>query len=258
LISRAGSELLPLSDTALFYPYGPAFDTTSAKSDDGSSPPIILATNIWLFGVIRTYLYVNHNGLLSFSYSISQYVPSDLPVGSGNPFLAPLWTDVDNRLAGSIYYRQSTDPELLARATADIRSYFCYPEFSAHWVFVATWDKVPYYGQSPDKVNTFQAVLITDTSMTFVLFNYGIFQWAFSALVRMGGGRRQYQLVEPVHLFFYILDSIHTYWMFLIRRMAKSAAVTIPAVIGSGVTRVAVTYGVNSRVSLIFFNYSYS
>uniref|UniRef100_A0A8C5Q3F1 NIDO domain-containing protein n=1 Tax=Leptobrachium leishanense TaxID=445787 RepID=A0A8C5Q3F1_9ANUR len=96
----------------------------------------------------------------------------------GNPFLAPFWGDVDNRIAGAIYYRQSTDSELLARATADVRSYFNSPEFSSQWVFVATWDRVAYFGSiSTEQVNTFQIVVITDGSSTFVLFNYGAIQW---------------------------------------------------------------------------------
>ncbi|XP_077312319.1 alpha-tectorin-like [Lithobates pipiens] len=120
---------------------------------------------------------VNNNGLLSFSSPISQYTPQALPVALGNPFLAIFWADIDNRLAGDIYYRETTDPSLLSRATDDIRTYFHGVNFTARWVFVATWHRVAYYESSTSKVNTFQAVLSTDGNRTFLLYNYEDIQW---------------------------------------------------------------------------------
>ncbi|XP_075462782.1 uncharacterized protein LOC142498158 [Ascaphus truei] len=177
--STAGTTVLPtLFETDLLYPYGPALDTVNPKVDDGGSALITLSDKLYLFGNVSTHLYVNNNGLLSFNTSIGTFTPSALPVTDGNPFLAPFWADVDNRVAGDIYYRQSTDPDILARATSDIRTHFCVLHFSAQWVFVATWHKVAYYGsQSSSKVNTFQAVLSTDGNLTFILFNYEDIQW---------------------------------------------------------------------------------
>ncbi|XP_077312589.1 uncharacterized protein LOC143933542 isoform X4 [Lithobates pipiens] len=161
----------------LLYPYGPVIDIINPKIDDGGSPIIYLTRNIPLFGRYYSYLYVNNNGLLSFGSPISQFVPQALPVAFGNPFLAIFWADVDNRLAGDIYYRETTDPVLLSRATSDIRSYFNAVDFTAQWAFVATWHRVAYYGSSTYKVNTFQAVLSTDGNQTFLLYNYGDIQW---------------------------------------------------------------------------------
>jgi len=52
-----------------------------------------------------------------------------------------------------VFYRQTTDPSLLARATSEIRSAFP----SSHNVtitdlLIATWDNVGYYYQKSDKV----------------------------------------------------------------------------------------------------------
>ncbi|CAH2318184.1 hypothetical protein AB205_0044100 [Pelobates cultripes] len=183
------SFLLEKSDTptgkrtswtnSLLYPYGPALDTTSQLSDDGSSPQIILSTQIPLFGNLYSYLYVDNNGLLSFSQPVNTFTPSDIPLLSGNPFLAPFWADVNNAISGDIYYRQSTDPNLLSRVTSDIRSYFNYLDFTSRWLFVATWDRVAYYGSlvNQQQTNTFQVVLTTNGNATFVLFNYGTIQW---------------------------------------------------------------------------------
>ncbi|CAH2318181.1 sushi, nidogen and EGF-like domain-containing 1 [Pelobates cultripes] len=167
------------TSTDLFYPYGSALDTICQKIDDGSSPIIYSTTPIPLFGRLYSFLYVNHNGLVSFSEPISQFTPSIIPMATWNPYLAPFWGDVDNRLTGDIYYRQSMDSSLQARATSDIRAYFNSSSFTSRWVFVATWDRVAYYGSvvSQQQTNTFQVVLTTDGNATFVLFNYGTIQW---------------------------------------------------------------------------------
>ncbi|XP_040182910.1 uncharacterized protein LOC120916156 [Rana temporaria] len=166
-----------IQSSDLLYPYGSAIDIINPKIDDGGSPPIFPSRNIPLFGRNYSYLYVNNNGLLSFASSISQFTPQALPVAFGNPFLAIFWADVNNALAGDIYYRESTDPSLLSRATSDIRTYFHAVNFTAQWVFVATWHRVAYYGSSTNKVNTFQAVLSTDGNQTFLLYNYENIQW---------------------------------------------------------------------------------
>lgn len=59
----------------------------------------------------------------------------------------------------------------------NISSYFPEVTFSPDWVFVATWDKVSYFGSKTNKTNTFQAVLGTDGNLTFIMFNYGDIQW---------------------------------------------------------------------------------
>ncbi|PIO32806.1 hypothetical protein AB205_0165870 [Aquarana catesbeiana] len=161
----------------LLYPYGSAIDIINPRALDGGSPMIFSSRQIPLFGRYYSYLYVNNNGLISFSSPISQYIPQALPVAYGNPFLAIFWTDVDNRVTGDIYYRESTDPALLSRATSDIRTYFHAVNFTAQWVFVATWHRVTYYGSSTNRVNTFQAVLTTDGNQTFLLYNYDDIQW---------------------------------------------------------------------------------
>ncbi|PIN93177.1 hypothetical protein AB205_0035040 [Aquarana catesbeiana] len=166
-----------IQSSDLLYPYGSALDIINPKADDGGSPQIFPSRDIPLFGRNYSYLYVNNNGLLSFASSISQFTPQALPVSFGNPFLAIFWADVYNELAGDIYYRESTDPSLLSRATSDIRTYFHAMNFTAQWVFVATWHRVAYFGSSTNKVNTFQAVLSTDGNQTFLLYNYGDIQW---------------------------------------------------------------------------------
>uniref|UniRef100_H3A4Z5 Tectorin alpha n=1 Tax=Latimeria chalumnae TaxID=7897 RepID=H3A4Z5_LATCH len=130
------------------------------------------------FDTSYTSLYVvNNNGVVSFGVSVSQFTPDAFPLGDGRAFVAPFWGDVHNGITGNVFYRQSTDSQLLQRATRDINQYFPNLNFTATWMFVATWDRVAYYGSTSSKVNTFQAVLITNGNYAFIILNYGDIEW---------------------------------------------------------------------------------
>ncbi|XP_030630889.1 uromodulin-like [Chanos chanos] len=62
--------------------------------------------------------------------------------------IAPLWTDLNNAAAGTIYYQEVTSGPLLERATADINTLFPTLSFSASSVFTATWDGVPDFARN--------------------------------------------------------------------------------------------------------------
>ena len=52
-----------------------------------------------------------------------------------------------------MFYRQTTDPSLLARATSELRATFdVYDDFQITNLFIATWDAVGYYSRNTDKV----------------------------------------------------------------------------------------------------------
>ena len=69
--------------------------------------------------------------------------------------MAPYWANVDTRGTGKIFYRQSTDPSLLARATSEIR--LVSKNVTITNLFIATWDAVGYYSRKTDKVNLITA-----------------------------------------------------------------------------------------------------
>ncbi|XP_049569231.1 alpha-tectorin isoform X7 [Orcinus orca] len=162
----------------LMYPFWQN-DTKTPKVDDGSSSEIKLAIPIYFFGVPYRTIYVNNNGVVSFNVLVSQFTPESFPLTDGRAFIAPFWADVHNGIRGEIYYRETTDPVILKRATKDIRKYFKdMATFSATWVFIVTWDEVTFYGgSSTTPVNTFQAVLVSDGTYTFTLFNYYEINW---------------------------------------------------------------------------------
>lgn len=81
--------------------------------------------------------------------AVSQFTPDPFPLGDGRRLISPFWGDVDTRNGGSVSYRESTDTVLLQRATADVRRAFIdQHKFTATWIFIATWERVAFYGAS--------------------------------------------------------------------------------------------------------------
>ncbi|KAK2513524.1 hypothetical protein Q9966_016098 [Columba livia] len=119
---------------------------------------------------------VNNNGVVSFGAGVPEFTPEPFPVAQ-RPLLAPFWADVDTTLGGAVFYRQSRQPALLARLARDIGTAVPSPGPPPTWAFVATWDRVTFFGAATKKVNTFQAVLATNGVTSFVMFNYGTISW---------------------------------------------------------------------------------
>ncbi|NXE91314.1 SNED1 protein, partial [Menura novaehollandiae] len=182
----AGGEV-PLGD---FYPFGPAQgDAATRKQDDGGSELRPLSIPFPFFGAGHTGLYVNNNGIISFLKEVSQFTPVAFPISKDRRVVAAFWADVDNRRAGDVYYRESTEQPILERASRDIAQYFPeFPGFSAQWVFIATWYRVTFFGGSSfSPVNTFQIVLITDGKLSFTIFNYESITWTTGMHASSGG-----------------------------------------------------------------------
>lgn len=96
------------------------------------------------------------------------------------PIIAPFWDDIDITEGGTIYYCQDSDSTLASLLQEALRA-SDYPEavsFQPSLVFVATWDRVaPYDSFNRGLVSTFQVVVMSDGTWTFVRFNYADIQW---------------------------------------------------------------------------------
>ena len=100
------------------------------------------------------HMQVSVDGFISLDKSISRSTPRSLPLTGTEKIIAPYWADVDTRGTGDIYYRQTTDPSLLARATSEIKAAF--PDsldLTITNMFIATWDRVGYYYRNTNKVS---------------------------------------------------------------------------------------------------------
>lgn len=113
--SDACPASVPMSQ---FLPHGPeAGDITLPPGDDESSGPIPLSINFPFMEHRESILYVNINGLISFCTPIDEFKPKCNQLPRSQRMVAPFWSDVITftGTGGNIYYRQTTDPELLKR-----------------------------------------------------------------------------------------------------------------------------------------------
>ena len=93
------------------------------------------------------------NGAISFTNPISQFTPDAFPLNGSQEIIAPYWADVDTRGTGAIWYRESTNLDLLERADNEIRAAFpTLLRYASAYLFIATWDHVGYFNHGTDRV----------------------------------------------------------------------------------------------------------
>ena len=99
---------------------------------------------------------VNDNGVISFNSPYNVRTPLSLPLDGTEQIIAPYWADVDTREVGQIFYRPSTDPTLLARASQELQAAFPRSQnLAIRALLIATWVDVGYFSQNGDKVSTY-------------------------------------------------------------------------------------------------------
>ena len=147
------------------------------------------------------------NGVLSFGQPFTFYSSFGANFDSiripSPPLIAPFWDDVDIRNGGTIYYRQDNTLSIAQQIQQDISLQFHNISlFHPSLVFIATWDRVAPFGFLRDPLlNTFQVVVASDGTRTFVRFNYGDIQWGgFSTLIGVSIGDRANFITHPASL----------------------------------------------------------
>ena len=99
---------------------------------------------LWL--ILLLSFQVNTNGILSFRFPFSSFIPRRFPLCC-TPLIAPFWDDVDIRRSGNIFYRQTTNTTLLQRAHNQLQESFpSAGNFTPTFLFIATWERVPEFG----------------------------------------------------------------------------------------------------------------
>ncbi|KAG0718545.1 Nidogen-1 [Chionoecetes opilio] len=172
----APSQSVPKS---YFYRYGDdAGDAALPEEDEGSSPEKGLRVPIVFFGQIYQSIFINSNGFVSFLTEIPNFFNVQFPLEY--PIIAPFYSDVDARKAGTIWYRETSDTGTMSRSKTEVQQYFSSAaDFSPTSAFIVTWDGVGPYNQRTDRINTYQLVLVTNGEETYALFHYadGGIQW---------------------------------------------------------------------------------
>ncbi|XP_065894648.1 sushi, nidogen and EGF-like domain-containing protein 1 [Dysidea avara] len=168
-----------------FYEFGFSQNDRTVPSDviNGDESSSIFMSEVFNFyGYNATTAYINDNGIISFGRSFDEeHTPLALPLQGSlrtTRIVAPYWADVDTRGTGNVFYRQTTNSSLLARATSEIRTAF-QNNITITNLVIATWDAVGYFEINDDKTNSFQCVLATNGVESFVIFLYahGRIEW---------------------------------------------------------------------------------
>ncbi|XP_069106795.1 collagen alpha-5(VI) chain-like isoform X1 [Argopecten irradians] len=122
---------------------------------------------------------VTHNGVLVFGNLSWPSAISSIP--GPVTHLAPFWLYncwYSNTPIGHTCWREVTSGQELERVGEEMVSYF--PElvsFNVTWMFIVSWINVPNCWSNNNPRNTFQAVLVTDGVLTFVIYNYNKIQY---------------------------------------------------------------------------------
>ncbi|XP_029175625.1 nidogen-2 isoform X4 [Nylanderia fulva] len=161
-----------LSKNDLYQYTGPG--TLALESDSNRmliSAEANLKTPIIFYDKIYNSIFVNGNGVLSFLRAMQRFFNIAFPLD--DPVIAPLYTHVDTRGSGTVYYSETDSPEILARAGGLVRSAFKDAiDFVPTHVFLTTWEKVGYYNERNDKVNTYQVAISSNGTHSFVELLY--------------------------------------------------------------------------------------
>ena len=89
---------------------------------------------------------MNTNGVISFKHSFHKTEPQDLPLKSP-ALISPYWEDFSTVRFGRVYYRITSDSNLLLRAQYHLQDLFPSGSlFFPSYLFIATWDRVPQLG----------------------------------------------------------------------------------------------------------------
>ena len=108
---------------------------------------------------------INTNGYISLLPNTSANIPSNLSA------IIPYNLDlVAIESTGAIYFRESSDEEILMRASKDVKKKTDFNYFPTS-VFIVTYDNINSY-QNQAELNTFQIVLASNGSRTYGIFNY--------------------------------------------------------------------------------------
>ncbi|KAK7069005.1 Calcium ion binding [Halocaridina rubra] len=197
LLGVPGKEAVPKAD---FFKFGEeAGDKKLPNMDEASTAEINLRVPLVFYGQVYESLFVNMNGFVSFLTEIPNFFNVQFPLEY--PLIAPFYSDVDTTRAGNVYYRETSDPNTVARAKIDLSQYFNGASgFEPTGIFIVTWDGVGAYSRRTDRLNTYQLVLITDGSESYALFLYadGGVQWLQSdgKDPNMGDARGQAGLIS--------------------------------------------------------------
>ncbi|XP_068137345.1 mucin-4 [Hyperolius riggenbachi] len=178
---------------AVLFGYGPNFgDTTYVQRRTDFTSPLFQPLMGFPFGnQIRNFIYYTDNGQIVFPSSRNNIFSYTNPPDNGFSgscslsSIAVFWNDADfSKNVGTTYYQvytgTSNNDPVVTRAQ-DLITKYMKSNYTAQWTLKITWENAPAYPAkgNDSKTNTYQALLTTDGSRSYVLMLYkdGSMNW---------------------------------------------------------------------------------
>ncbi|XP_041372391.1 mucin-7-like isoform X2 [Gigantopelta aegis] len=148
------------------------------KTDDGSSPALTAITGFKYYGTVYNTFYVNNDGSITFK-GPAQFSDTTMYAPGTTTAVCAFCADISINNGGTVWYRQTTDAAFMAELAETAQQFGMFdPGYSPVSALVVTWEDVADYFATPDKRNTFQAVLATDNeTSSMVLLLYDKMTW---------------------------------------------------------------------------------
>ncbi|XP_038045494.1 uncharacterized protein LOC119720051 isoform X4 [Patiria miniata] len=172
----------------ILFPFAEPDAVYLASTDEGTSVEIPLPFNMAVFDQNHGSLYVNINGSISFDGAQIPFV--NIPQSGNKHLILPFFSNITTERVGFVTYRHflrtPENERLFCEADEIVGDVFSgQSNFSASFMLIATWYKVPSKTPGPTR-NTFQAVLVTDGTRSFAMFNYEDIQWSYAQRDQVG------------------------------------------------------------------------
>jgi hypothetical protein len=136
--------------------------TEVAPNDDGSGPEVALPFTVNFLGRQFSSLWVNNNGNITFDGPLSTFTPFAM-ASSTHPIVAPWFADVDTR--GPL-----SQPVRFGTGSVGGRQAFC-----------VDYDRVGYFNQHDDKLNSFEVFIVDRSDVAAgafdIVFRYTQLAW---------------------------------------------------------------------------------
>eukprot|EP00111_Clytia_hemisphaerica_P020369 TCONS_00060002-protein len=151
------------------YEYGDLIGQKLPRGDDVIEGEIKLERNISVLKGNIDKMFVNVNGYITLGGDIEDY---ELTLPYTEPVLAVSATDYNTEQAGNIYYQVTKSAKVMEKVAKDVNEFYgTHNSFRPDHVVIVTWENVPSVA-NPNKRNTFQAVIASDSQQTFAIYCY--------------------------------------------------------------------------------------
>lgn len=128
-----------------------------------------------IFNQNRKKFVINSNGFIELDKSYYYGPPSKFPLRY--PVIAPYWSEQDFRF-GYIFYRETNKSDDLDKIKLDlVQAYSNLTDFKPKGALIFTWYNVTESNGNNSLKNTFQAIITTNGSLTYLIYNYDRLEW---------------------------------------------------------------------------------